>query len=337
MRTTDVLNLLADQLADAETAWSLGTFGAIAEFTRDADEGVTLDRDDRSVSAVTARGGVRIEAGPDLRPIASESLTSESWNHRVALCLPLEACAMSGRMAVAEIGPDRDALRAEDRASVLFDLGLGALQVDCCVRSSSAALTAELRNWVGRSVFLSDNGAMSAILGSNPHRVFISRIGRIEVFQPIPPPEGKSPAGPHTHVLPKLLRSGRTHAATEPLPAGWVPCAHFYPPNPARDHLGHRQPFQESRHAAFQVLLARYGNPQLINIKRRVVESVTAGRRPSAVSVAGDRFCRTIVRVALRQLKASDLTSPVLAEWLAAHDASIRTDPNRRTGISESS
>ena len=54
MRTTDVLNLLADQLADAETAWSLGTFGAIAEFTRDADEGVTLDRDDRSVSAVTA-------------------------------------------------------------------------------------------------------------------------------------------------------------------------------------------------------------------------------------------------------------------------------------------
>ena len=37
-----LLGFLADRLADAETAWSLGTFGAIAEFTRDADETATL-------------------------------------------------------------------------------------------------------------------------------------------------------------------------------------------------------------------------------------------------------------------------------------------------------
>jgi hypothetical protein len=36
--TTNLPRFLADQLADAEIAWSLGAFGVIAEFTRDPDE-----------------------------------------------------------------------------------------------------------------------------------------------------------------------------------------------------------------------------------------------------------------------------------------------------------
>ena len=44
---------------------------------------------------------------------------------------------------------------------------------------------------------------MAVILAASPHRVFVSRVGRIEVFQAIPSANGKSPEGPHTHVLPK--------------------------------------------------------------------------------------------------------------------------------------
>ncbi len=84
--TTNLLDFLAGQLADTETAWSLGTFGAIAEFTRDADEAAELHRDNGTISVVTARGGLRIAAHRELRPVASGSLTTESWSHRVALC-----------------------------------------------------------------------------------------------------------------------------------------------------------------------------------------------------------------------------------------------------------
>lgn len=144
-------------------------------------------------------------------------------------------------MEFAEIGRDSDALRAEDREGVLFDLGLGTLQVDVCVRSSDPEVVAALRGCAGKSIFAPGNEAMRVILAANPHRVFVSRIGRAEVFQPIPPPGGKSPSGPHSHVLPKLLAHGRTHAATEPLPDEWIPCAHFYPPHPLRDRFGQRR------------------------------------------------------------------------------------------------
>ena len=47
---------------------------------------------------------------------------------------------------------------------------------------------------------------MGVILASNPHRVFASRLGRIEVFQPIPPVDGKSPTGPHPTSSPSCWR-----------------------------------------------------------------------------------------------------------------------------------
>lgn len=318
------LDFIAGQMADVETGWSLGTFGAIAEFIRDAGEPATLARGEGAVSVVTARGGIRIEAAPGLRPIASESPTTESWNHRIALCLPREVCAKSRRAVLTEVGFDHGALRAEDRAGILFDLGLAALQVDVCVRSADPQVIDGLRAFAGQSVFAPGNGAMGVILKANPHRVFISRLGRIEVFQPIPPPDGTSPEGPHTHLLPKLLVQGRTHAATEPLPAGWVPCAHLYPPHPARDAFGHSQLFQPARHALFQELLDRYGDPELVTLKRRIAAAVADGRGPSDVPIADDRFARATVRVALRQLRASGEAPAALAAWLAAHERAGR-------------
>jgi hypothetical protein len=322
---TDTAEFLAEQAADSDVGWSLGTFGAIAEFTRDADEAAALDRNGDMVSVVTARGALRIEAHPALRPIASESLTKESWSHRVALCLPHDACAMNGRKVLAEIGPDRAALRPEDRDAILFDLGLGALQVDVCVRSRDPIVVEKLRSCAGKSIFAKDSGAMGAILAANPHRIFVSRLGRVEVFQPIPPPDGKSPSGPHTHVLPKLLAHGRTHAATEPLPDDWVPCAHLYPPSPIRDKFGHSRAFQPGHHTAFQTLLTRFGDPQLVALKQWVIESVTAGHEPFAAASPDSRFARATVRVALRQMRASDRSSEALAAWLSAYD---RTEPH---------
>jgi hypothetical protein len=326
MASASAFELIADQLADPEAQWSLGTFGAIAEFMRDADEPAEFVREEPVAAVVTARGGIRLEARPGLRPIAFETITTQSWSQRVAFCLPERESAMSRRAVLSELGPDAQALRGQDRDGVLFDLGLGVLQVDCCIRTSNAELIEGLRAHAGRSLFEAGNSAMGLILRHSPHRVFMTRAGRAEIYQAIPAPGGTAPEGPHTHVLPKLLARGRTHAATEPIPKGWVSCAHLYPAHPLRDGHGRARPFDGSRYAAFQRLLSRHGDIEHVQLKRNVIKALNAGAGPEAIAMPADRFAQASIRVALRQLKASSGTSPKLATWFAAHDSQQAAD-----------
>jgi hypothetical protein len=319
MPIPSAIDLLHEQMADAVTQWSLGTFGGIAEFSRDRDEKVSLTQSAMGAAAVTARGGIAIELADGCRPFAFECIAKTGWSQRIAFCLPANACAMNRRNVLTELGADHEALRPEDRGSVLFDLGLGALQADLCVRISDRDIVTQLRRHCGRSVFDPANPAMGLLLETNPHRVFISQMGRIEVYQPIPLPSGKSPDGPHTHVLPKLLKSGRTHAATEPIPDGWIPCAHLYPRHPVRDGGG-QEPFDAACHDSFQRMIARFGRPECLAIKRRVAGAIGAGEPPSNLAITLDRHGRTGVRIALRQLKAAGMASPILHAWIAKFD-----------------
>src|SRR5580658_6445590 len=180
---------LATEIRDAETSWSVGAFGAIAEFSRDPEEPASLVCDASRLEAVTGRGGVRIDGLESVRPVAYETTNKnpDLWSHAIALCLPTAACAMNRRATLAEIGPDTAALRNEDRDARLFHLGLGTIQVDVCVRTADPDLLRPLRGGVGKSLFDTGSPAMRAILDASPHRVFVTRIGRAEVYQPIPP------------------------------------------------------------------------------------------------------------------------------------------------------
>jgi hypothetical protein len=313
-----ISKLLTEHILNAGTQWSVGTFGGIAEFSRDPGEPVELTTSELEIAAVTERGGIAIRLIEGLHPFASESMTKLSWSHRVALCLPRSECEMSRRAVLTELGPDTGALRIEDRGNVLFDLGLDTLQTDLCIRFADEAIVAQLRQHVGRSLFEPGNPAMGIILSASPHRVFISRAGRVEVYQTIPPAMGKSPDGPHTHILPKLLKSRRTHPATEPIPDGWIPCAHLYPPHPIRDGAGEPRPFDATDHDSFQRITKTFGGAENQAIKQRIMEAVNAGELPSAT--AQTRQGRTSIRIALRQMKAAGHASVVLPAWLAYFD-----------------
>ena len=283
--------LLRAALADAGTAWSLGSFGAIAEFMRDPGEAVVPLGDGR-LGVATRRGAVAVTPLPGLRPVAYETGVGSGWNHAVALCLPADACAMGGRAVVTELGPDAGAARGEDRAGILFDLGLGLRAVDACVRAADPEAVACLRAGVGRPVFDPENPIGGNLVAMSPHRVFLARIGRVEVYAPIPAPGGTSPEGPHTHVLPRLLKARRTHAATTPIPHGFVPCAALHPAHPYKDMLGRRIVFVRERHDAFQRLLEAWGDPDLLAAKR------AADHRPKGPR---DRFVESARRVAQAQ------------------------------------
>jgi hypothetical protein len=131
-------------IGDYRNGWSIGTFGAIGEFVRDADEVVDESFDPRELKIVSARGAMRIVPCPGLRAVAYDTLSpdGETWGNSIAFCLPADCGEALG--AVRRLGPDLDALRDADREAILFDVGVGKDQVRMCVRTRDSRLIAAL-------------------------------------------------------------------------------------------------------------------------------------------------------------------------------------------------
>jgi hypothetical protein len=225
--------LLRGQIADPDCTWSLGGYGAAARFTWEPGEQAEV-LEGASFGLVTARGALVLTAPLTLRPFAYETGFAGGWSQAVALCLPAAACAMGRRSVLTELGPDAAAVRQQDRAALLFDLGLGLEAADACVRTADPDLIGRLRAAGGRSILDPDHPALPALAETGLHTVFVTRLGRIEVYG-----SGAGP-GPRSQILPKLVRLRRRHAATAPIPAGLVPCGEFRPAHPVGTWPGRR-------------------------------------------------------------------------------------------------
>jgi hypothetical protein len=298
------LRLLRDHLADPETGWSMGSFGAVAEFHQDGGETAVVDEPE-ALTRATRRGAIRLEPRRmrDVVPLAYETLSPKPhrWSQALALCMPAAKAKRAERKVLTRLEPDGDAVCGADRSGILFDMGLDLPQCDFCIRTGDPKLLGPLRDGEGHSLFAEGNPALPAILAGHPHRVALTAVGRVEVYQKIGGPDtgGVSPAGPHTHLLPKLLRTRRTHSANVPVPQGLVPLGAMHPGNPAIGPAGEDRPFDEALFRGFQGLLARYGRPDLFAQKQRVAAALLGGC--DVAPEPEDRFARAAYRLALRQ------------------------------------
>jgi hypothetical protein len=216
----------------------VGVRGAVAEFhwvPGDRAEHICGD-----LGVASARGGIRITPSGEERhallPLGDDrghghgnQAATPRLKAPAVYWLPREAARLDGGRGLCECGPDHAALRPGDADDVLFDLGLALGHVLACVRTSDPDLLAVLRAHRGADVLTRDNPVVAAIKRHSPHRVFISRMARIEVYQPIPSRSHgeRTPTGPHTHLLPRLL--GRGDASLDALPVDACPLLTVYP------------------------------------------------------------------------------------------------------------
>ena len=209
----DRAELVRRYLADPRTGWSVGTYGAIAEFQYDPDEpGLQLDLEAMAVR--TERGALAIVSLEGVEPFG---LTDDTGRLReIAFCSEQRGAQ---RTTVTDLG------------DLMFDVGIAVPHIDMLVRlrPDDVETAAALRAGVGHPLFAADNPAGLAIARASPTRILASSVARIEVHQPIPPPGGRSPEGPHTHLLPKFLAQGRTHPPKSPLPEGLYCGLSLYP------------------------------------------------------------------------------------------------------------
>jgi len=310
--------------SDPTHGWSMGSFGAIAEFTWDQGEEIQPFNDGR-IGRITARGAVALSLHAELKPVAYETLRKhpERWGQAVAFCLPDNLAKRQCKNVLSEIGPDTSALQASHQQHILFDMGLDQAFVDVCIRTNDQQLISRLRQACGTSLLAQGNDIMQHIIAAGPTRVFISNIGRAEVYQPIG--IEKSPEGPHTHVLPKLLASKRAFSANAPIPAGYLPMLTLHAANPCVDKLGKDRAFDPSLFEQFQTLLQQWGDTGYLMQKDASWEALVAQVKANEFNNGSNRQLRTATRIAIRQYQHchADLSVAQLAcidTWRAAFD-----------------
>lgn len=313
---------LRQLVSQADVTWSIATFGAIAEFSYTSTERTDVHVGEKSVTIVSPRGALRFRIPSKALTVAYEGLSKNPrlWSQGISVCLPEADALLSNETCLEELGHDGDAIREQNQGDVLFDIGLGAPHMQACIRTSDRGLISLLREYSGTSLFGDDATVLHGILHKSPDRVFHSRLGRIEVTTPIAHEDGETALGPHTHVLPELLAHGRTHAASVPIPEGFLPCLNVFPPNPARDDRGNARPFDSEAHALFQHILADHGDETGNQVKEQVNRCLAAGEAPSVMESNLSRIERTALRVALRQHYHTHGDSDMLSAWREVYE-----------------
>ena len=304
------------------SSWSIGGYGAIAEFHWLPDD--RPGNDSENLQVVTGAGALSLELRDEVVPHAYQGLSRhpDRWLQGISLCLPWRHARRGARKVLTEVGPDLHAIRREDRDAVLFDMGLGLPHVDACVRSDSPELLKCLRACCGRPVLAAGNNVMSAVKEASPHRVFVSQLGRVEVYQRIGDPahHPATPLGPHTHVLPRLLCAGRASAENNDAPAYHRACATLYPQHPLMDNLGNLTAYDRGAHARFTALMERWGDAAFLVEKKRATRAMRAGVDARRYRAPTDTKGRHALRIAIRELAQQIGDTNAIDDWRSRFD-----------------
>jgi hypothetical protein len=310
-----ITRLLAQYLASASHSFSIGSFGAIAEFHRDADEKLIIDKADQ-LTLMTARGALQFNLAEQVQPIAYEALSQhkQRWQQGVAFCLPKSVAKMHQRNTLTELGTDQHCMLAAEQNAILFDMGVDAYNIDFCIRTADADLIRLLRQAEGQPYAALDSELTNRLMQLSPTRVILSKLGRIEIYQPIG--KEKTPHGPHTHLLPKLLAKKATHSANTPIPEPLVPCLSLHPANPLFDALGQEIPFNSTRLEQFLSLFEQFGLTHCRQQKQAVMQAVLSGVAPEDYPQPEQREARATMRVSLRQMYQQTQYHPNIKRWM---------------------
>jgi predicted Fe-S protein YdhL (DUF1289 family) len=232
-----IARFVAESLGQRSGTWVLGCYGATAEFMCHHDEPCDVSVTGETITAISNRGALQLTIGEQVRALQLRAGRSGHGYRAIFLVVVKARATLPVATTLTPLDRDEGAIRPECRNDAWFDLGLGRGDLRFCVRASAIELRDKLNQASGLPLSDLLQAAGATIVKHSPARVVESPLGRAEIYTPIPPPGGQSPDGPHTHLLPGHLASGR---ATQPgidLPPVYALGATFHPRTGSQGHI----------------------------------------------------------------------------------------------------
>jgi predicted Fe-S protein YdhL (DUF1289 family) len=190
--------------------WTAGIAGACAEFRIGGDEPVDVQESGGALRVLTSRGGLGFRLGEQVRAFCFGATPDDG---AVVLAVHRSKAPPFEGARPFSLGPDREALREQDRAMALFDLGLGLRTAGIGFRAADRQAAARLEAAFGPGGD-GDPGAAAQVVRH--------AIGRMEVF---------AGARPEGHFSPTRLAGAADALPGIALPEGFVGCAVCRPPD----------------------------------------------------------------------------------------------------------
>lgn len=206
-------------------AWSIGVYGAIAEFAAHDGEEPQRVYSQNELLLRTRGGALRLRPPPWARLF--ELVGRAGHVERLVLALHRARVKEVPASGLTDLGADRQAIDPPDRDHRLFDLGVTRSAIRFCARTADSQLIGLLGDACGKELLDPTTGVVETLIARSPDRVVVSPVGRIEVTGPI---LREGHAGPHTHLLPPLLAQRREMEPGFDLPEGYLAGAVLYPP-----------------------------------------------------------------------------------------------------------
>jgi predicted Fe-S protein YdhL (DUF1289 family) len=224
-----ILDFAIQTIQRRSGTWVFGCHGATAEFMVGPDEQCSVSVADDRITAFTEQAGLRLRLGDHVRALQLRDDYAADGYRAIFLVILKARANLPVASGLSVLGPDAAAIEPRHQGQTLYDLGLGRTDLRFNVRTSAPALRRSLEGARGLplSSLLPTVGVQ--LMTESPTRVAESSLGRVEVHTAIPPPGGKSPDGPHTHLLPSHLATGRATRPGIDLPPVYALGATFHP------------------------------------------------------------------------------------------------------------
>ncbi len=227
--TAAIRTFVEHSITGAGGTWVVGVLGAVAEFIPKPGAAAATRFAADELIAETEGAAMRLRLNDHVHALTFGHNDYPAATGRIVLAVERTHGGVPARSELTALGEDQKAISSLARREALFDLGLGRNEARFCVRTGDDATARSLRAHVGMAFAEVLTRIGPLLIETNPVRVIESALGRIEISTPIPPPGGKSPTGPHTHLLPDHLASMRALPTGLDLPDTYLPGAIFYP------------------------------------------------------------------------------------------------------------